>query len=129
MSRIDCDTATPTRDVLKDYTCLLDVCRGDREAVAGLLQVFVRSVRDDLGAWEAACNDGDRTAERLSHKLRSGFHHVGEIGISRRLGEIEMLAKADTEGPLLATLCRQLLPQIDGALAKAELGTRNAHKQ
>ena len=117
-------------DRLGDYVYLMSICRGDKAAVADLLGVFVQSVHEDLDAWTAACTERNwRIAGKLSHKLRSGFHQAGEIAISRRLAEIEMQAKQEADGPSLDTMCRQLLPLIGVAIAKAELCVRNVRQQ
>lgn len=95
-----------------------------------MLWIFARSARTDREEWEAACHRGDwQTASRLSHRLRSGFHRVDEIAISRKFAEIESCASAGLDGTVLAAMCRQLAPQIDQAIAKAEMSARNARKQ
>lgn len=124
------DSQAGLTDRVGDYVYLMSICRGDRAAVAELLGVFVQSVQEDMDAWTNACMESDwRMAGKLSHKLRSGFHQVGETAISHRLAEIEVQARQEADAASLGALCTQLLPLISVAIARAELCARNAHQQ
>ena len=124
------DTTESDFGKLEDYGYLMEVCRGDKESVASLLRIFIHSASGDLSAWQAACNDGNwPLARKLSHRLRSGFHQLGEIGISRCLAEIESGDETKASEADLGAMCRDLLPLIHSAMAKAEMGARSARKQ
>ena len=79
---------------LLDLDSLSPVLLDDKDALAEFLELFIRSVRDDLDRLSTAVImlDADMIG-KLAHKLKSSFKNVGALPSARLLDEMENMSK------------------------------------
>lgn len=96
---------------LLDLDSLSPVLLEDKDALSEFLELFIRSVRDDLDRLSTAVIMLDtEQAGKLAHKLKSSFKNVGAFTSAQLLEEIEIMASdQEAEQQQYADLLRELM--------------------
>jgi len=100
------------------YPALAQLCGGDLDKVARLVQVFVNATQVDLQAMDRAAEDDDHPALRqLAHRLASACHQLDEHALVDALRGLERLIDEDDIG--LEQAVAERYPSLRALLAKA----------
>ena len=123
------------REVIKtqpllDLESLSPVLLDDKDALSEFLELFIRSVRDDLDRLSTAVIMVDEDMiGKLAHKLKSSFKNVGAFPSAQLLEEMEdMTQRSSVEQQEYAALLRELMQHYQSISISIRQKLTNAAK-